>query len=170
MSHSTLAHAIDAIYAEPAREILREPLPGGESFKVLHQEADGSFTVHDLSADGTSRLVQVTPHADQAARTFEAYDGPRPWHAAYLPRGENGATSDKTVRVHAAGADPEACIIGFLDSLGQTLKPGSLAPLPAEVGEREFQWGLRFQDAETGTAFKAAGRLVPGGAVMTWWK
>lgn len=170
MSTSSLAQAIDAILSEPAREILREALPDGQGFKVIHLEADGSYSLHHIAADGMGTLVHTTPFRDLAEHTFAAYDGPRAWHAAYLPRGDNSRMPEKTVCVFAAGVDPEACIVAFLDSLGHTLLPGSLTPMPQEVGETDYQWGYRFIDAETRTGFKAAGRLVPGGAVLTWWR
>jgi hypothetical protein len=168
MSLSSLADAIDRIVVGPSREIERLPLDDGDSFKALHGEPDGSFTIHHVQADGSSALVQTTRFQDVALQTFAAFDRPRDWHHAYRPRGENTRHPDKTVSVFAAGADPTACIVGFLDSLGATLDRGSLETLDHE-DKPDFQWGYRFRDLESGTGFKAAGRLVPGGAIMTWW-
>lgn len=38
--------------------------------------------------------------------------------------------------------------------------------IPMEIGE-SFDWCLSFRASHTG--FKAAGRNVPGGVILTWW-
>lgn len=115
------------------------------------------FSVVRIRPDATpfDTLIE-TPHSEVAS--------------SYLPRGTHGNREAKAATVWAAGATPEDCVRGFLDSIGNTLKEGSLEPYDEDGPKDEFQWGVRFADAETGTFFKAAGRFVPGGAVLTWWK
>lgn len=43
---------------------------------------------------------------------------------------------------------------------------GELRPLP--TGDPLYQWGFAF--TADGTGFKAAGIIVPGGVILTWWK
>lgn len=149
------------------RELVRHPLPNGDGEKVLRLAGDGELSIHHVH-DAAETPVYTTATPDDAEAVFTAYDGRRDWHHAYLPRGQNPdiGKPEKVVAVYAAGADPVACLHGFLDGLGLSLDEASLEAMEGDGAT--YQWGYRFAST-TGTAFKACGRLVPGGAIMTWW-
>ncbi len=120
--------------------------------------------------DGLLTIVFETTFPDEAESVFECCEAAdRPWHPAYLPIGKAfPAAEGRTVPVHAVGATVELCVEAFLTGLGDTLEPGSLRIDEADSAPG-FQWGARFASARGGSGFKAAGRDVPGGRVMTWW-
>lgn len=148
------------------------------------------MVAQDLFEDGTrkqlivegyeNRVLHVTEEGvdvlfesadeDAAVRVYDAFDGRfRPWHGAYQPQGLQSDRQAVTVPVYAAADTAEGCILGFMDSLGLPLDLESVSVLDNGDND-EYQWGLSFRDAANGTSFKAAGRFVPGGAVLTWWK
>lgn len=147
---------------------------GAQGRKSLVLDTDGWYVVAHHRGPDDDRIVIKTPYRDAAETVYAAFDGPRPWHDAYLPRGFNERDPAKIVNAYAVGSGttPEAAAIAavtaFLDSLGTELDPGSLEPMDDE--DRDYQWGYRFRDRQSGTGFKAAGRFIPGGAILTWWK
>jgi hypothetical protein len=153
-------------------EILAEASLGAHGSKSLRLERHGWFVVVHHH-EGRDTIVVQAIHRDLADTYYAAFDGPRPWHDSYV-RGTNDREPDKSVCVFAvgAGATPDeaarASLVAFLDSLNATLDPTSVEALD-DGDNRDYQWGYRFRDQESGTAFKAAGRYVPGGAVLTWW-
>jgi len=68
--------------------------------------------------------------------------------------------------VHAVGTTPEECIAALAVVKGW----GAVEDLFDLTCSKEsgFAWGRTFTAG--GTSFKAAGRSVPGGFILTWWK
>lgn len=150
-------------------EVCRRDLGNGVAVVLLAARGERRFRIARLASDGEATVLE-TPHPEEATSVFDAYDGERGWHHAYPPR---GATSDgfralRTCDVHAVGATVEDCVKAFLDSKGESIRAGSLVQMD-DGADPEFQWGCAFASEGTGTGFKAAGRAVPGGFVMTWW-
>lgn len=109
---------------------------------------------------------------DLTSQVYEAIDGPaRVWAASYLPRA-GGDQENRYAVVHAAGATPWGCVVGFLDSLGEgpSVERAAAAPGPNDEvhTQKDGTWSARFSGTSSG--FKAGGLLVPGGAIMTWWE
>lgn len=145
----------------------RRDLGGGVAAVVVGSPF-GGFRV-SREVDGARTTVIETPHPDEARSVFDhlrAVDPP--WHPAYLPTGKSPPPhAELTARIHAVGRTVEECCATFAESLGDVLD-GSTFASHAEEGP-EFQWLARFS-TRAGAGFKASGRCVPGGYVMTWWK
>jgi len=136
-------------------------------FKRLIQRA-GTYRIEIYRTAGSDLLHDYeTPHADEAAAIYDGVDGiERTWDAAYLPRGASG-DAGKTMAVYGVGSTIAQAIEGFVDGMGGRVE--SLAEVSEDPRHDEFQWSARVSTVE-GASFKVAGRLVPGGAVVTWWK
>ena len=69
--------------------------------------------------------------------------------------------------VYSVGKTPEECIQAAAKAFewGAVTK---IEDLPGGVDDERLTWGRRFLAGSTG--FKAAGKELPGGCVMTWWK
>lgn len=81
--------------------------------------------------------------------------------------GHDVALADMTA-VWAVGKTPREAIEAFcLARVGEPLEEIG-AELESSPGDERWAWGYRFTC--DGTGFKAAGILVPGGVVLTWWK
>lgn len=154
---------------------------------ALHQRrvvvADSVIGKHIVSEKG--RLLVFGPGSaevpvaefpqdqpDLAAEVYEAIDGqPRLWASSYLPRA-GGDQESRLAVVHAAGATPWGCVVGFLDSRGEgpavDLAPAEPGPSDELIVREDGTWSARFSGTSSG--FKAGGLLVPGGAIMTWWE
>lgn len=156
-------------FRDSRTEVAARALGDGSSVAIVGSVSGPAYAVEHRKPGAVATVVE-TPHPDVAGAVYEAFDVvERGWHAAYLPRG--GLPPDHaalTVAVHAAGATVEDCVRGFLDGRGDGLREGSLLTVTDEPRE-EYQWDASFVSDRTGTGFKAAGRKVPGGVVMTWW-
>lgn len=178
----SIAEAIARIKLEhdEPKVVTKVEMPDLKGAKILTMTAEGRFAVRfrpDNYPTTPETVIYLTRYEDEAANVFEAYTGPKDWHECYLPVGRSISAGEKNAMVHAVGETPLNCVRAFLDSKGLTLREGSAVPMEStgtlndSAGSREFQWAFaEFRDDETGTSFKAAGRNVPGGVVMTWWK
>ena len=161
-----------ASFETVAREVVRKALPDGASLVLYSSMVAPTWRIERVErADGAVAEVFSTGFKDEASSVFDAYDGiVRNWHAPYLPIGKLPPDrADLTVPVHAAGVTVEACLEAFLSSIGETLSTRGLHVEAADPDPR-FGWSAAFVSEPSGTGFKAAGRHVPGGMVMTWWK
>ena len=161
---------IFANFMDSERELASETLADGTRKVVVGVVQGPVYRVDHVDGD-TRATVHSTPHADEARSVYDAFDGRRRgWHPAYPPRGASAAAGDGIVAgVHAAGSGIADCVRGFLDGRGETLREGSLSTRE-HPDDPEHQWSARFASERDATGFSAAGRAVPGGYVMTWWK
>ncbi len=156
-------------FMDSKRELASETLADGSRKLVVGVVSGPSYRVDHVRGERRVTILS-TAHADEARAVYEAFDGrDRGWHPAYPPRGGlPPARETLGACVHAAGSSVEDCVRGFLDGRGEALQPGSLQPTGEDLG-CEFQWSVTFASEGSGTGFRAAGRRVPGGYVMTWW-
>ncbi len=163
------AGAALARHMDSRTEVVARALGDGTSVAIVASVSGPGYVVEHRKPDAVATVVE-TPHPDVAEAVYESFDGVgRGWHAAYLPRGAPPpGHAALAATVHAAGSTVVDCVAGFLDGRGEGLREGSLRTSFDEPSE-EFQWDASFVSDRTGTAFKAAGRKVPGGVVMTWW-
>ena len=87
---------------------------------------------------------------------------------AYRRLGDMRKRPEHTMRVVAVGATPEAAIESFCGMLNHET-PVEIEPMHDD-DPASGTWSRIFKLAGEGTGMKAAGRYVPGGVVMTWWK
>lgn len=68
--------------------------------------------------------------------------------------------------IYSVGCTPEVAIRALCDSR-RVRFGGRLEPL-ADYRGTTYEWGFRFMAGDR--PCKAAGIMVPGGCVLTWWK
>lgn len=131
--------------------------------------------VHDMRTDSYSiemdtETVAVCDDLQDAVARFNALDAPdiARLDPAYRRLGDMRARPEHEMRVVAVGATPEQAIATFCDMLERD-QPLDVQPMHDD-DPHSGRWSRVFRLASTGTGMKAAGRFVPGGAVMTWWK